>query len=426
MSNSVSFYKAAATRAAARERLLKGLPLEEVDMTIPIVLEDLLSDNASFPPHRLSKKHQRLLVYDRLYKGDITDFVSDITAANNVPNFFERIPTVIMSLMLASDPVVPREELLAMQAYLGACILDGFKTGRGYLVRAGDQIWSPNTSTVYNGADGEIYIISVGTSPEAQSPDPDYADVWRVDENLAIKWRQKYAYGNLGEIIIPPVGIEGTYAVADRPPAQDGWGKSMYDSLIAPVVGMSLRISGNERIIEKNLHPITTYGMSISDVALFGSQGSPQQRRQGEVDLAQFQQVLVDAIDEDLLLVPTGSELNKLEWGASAMSAAFQMVDMFEKLLSAMSGLPMDVLNGEMEAASGVALDRWLIALYAETRMFFNVLHAAAEKVRGAEFEWTNFFTDNDDPAEPPAIAPTPPVMMIEGADDGSVDSEPA
>ena len=415
----ISFYKAARTRAAARERVLTGLPLEDVDMAVPVGIGDFIG-NSIWPPQRISKKVNRLLTYDRLYRGDITDFVEDRTAANNVPNFFERVPTVISALMLSADPVVPPEELLPMQTYLGACILDGFKTGRGYLVRAGENVWSPDTSSVYDGAEGEIYIVSVGTSLDAQNSDPDYADIWRVDEQSAIKWRQAYDVGQFGEVIIPPAAVPGTYAVADRPPSNGGWGKSMYDSLIAPVVGMALRISGNERIIEKNLHPITTFGVSISDLSMFGSQGSQVQRGKTEPDMAAFQKIMTDAIDEDLLLIPTGSELSKLEWGAGAMAAAEVRVEKFRDDIAAMSGIPLDVLNGSMEAASGVAIDKWLLALYAETRMFFNVVKAAAEKVRGAPFEWPNYFEQGRQEAVEPA-----PSMMI-GVADAEVPSLPA
>ena len=403
-----SFYSEVQTRQASRFRLLKNLPLEDVVMGVPVALGDF-GERSHWPPPRVQPRLRRLETYEELYRGNITNFVEDPTAANFVINFFERVPAVITSLMMSSDPeVADREEMRALQSMLGAGAINGFRSGRAYLVRIGDELWSPPTSSVFDGDEGEIYVLSTGISVTAQNAQPDYLDTWRIDGEGVMYWRSKYDANTIGAVIEGPVGIDGTYAIADRPPVFNGWGKSLLDSLIAPVAGLALRLSGAERIIEKNLHPITVYGLSATDISTLGSEGSPLVQSQA-VDLAKFSQEVSDALDEDLLLKPESATVEKLEWGAAAMSAAEVMMAELTNYVSAMCGIPIDLLSGQFEAMSGVALDRLLLVLASETKQFTRVLHAAAEKVYGTEFEWPNYFEDQiETPAQPQ------PIVMLE------------
>ena len=407
-----TFFEEARLRRPARERVVSGLPLPEVDMLVPTSIEDYAPEKA-FPPERTQERDHRLEIYERVYRGDITDFVVDNTASNLVMNFFERIPTVIVALMLSADPAVPDEDLLTMQALLGAGGMNGFRSGRGYLVRAGEDLWSPETSCVHDGINDDIFTTCLGTSVESSDYNPDYVDVYNVGPDYAIYWRQSYDHGTLGQVIIPPTSMPGTFAVVDRPPSYRGWGKSIYDSLLAPVVGMALRLSGVEWTTEKNLHPVTLIPLAVANMTAFGNQGDPLNRQGDTPNLAAFQRELNDAFDEDTLLFPDGSAApTKLEWGAGAMSAAMEMVDRLMTNVSAMCGIPIDVLNGEFAAVSGVALDRMLLALAAETRMFKRVLHAGAEKVYGQPFVWDDYFAGGATP-EDSNLEPDPPAQTL-------------
>ena len=407
--STVTFYKQAKSRAEAKYRTLKGLPLPSVNMDVPVGMADF-EPGKQWPPSRVQQRSQRIETYERLYNGDITDFVADKTAANFVVPFFERIPTIVMSLIMSSDPEVDEVELIMMQRYLSTACLNAFRSGRAYIVRSGDMVWSPHTSAVYDGAEGEIYVVGTGTSIASTDGRPDYARIYRIDQGTSIVWEQKWKDNSLGAFLTMPAGEAGTYAICDRPPHDGAWGKSMYDSLIAPVAGLALRLSGVERIIEKNLHPITTMGVNQADINSFASQGSPAATKTSQVDFAAFQKEFRNAMDEDVLLLPKESAVGKVEWGASAMSAAFELISILKQSVSEMSGLPMNILNGEMVAASGISLDKWLIALSAETRTFIRVLHAGAEFVRGAPFVWPSYF-------EQDAAAPTMPESTpMEGA----------
>ena len=384
-------------------------------MLVPVSIQDF-APGAIFPPDRVADRTNRLELYENLYRGDISDFVKDMTAANFVPNFWERVLSVIVSLMMAADPEVSDEDLLTVQALLGDGAINGFRSGRGYMIRAGDEMWSPETSCVYEGTNEDIFTICLGTSINTPDNSPDYADIYNVGPDFAIYWQQRWDHGSLREVIVEPTMMPGTFAAVDRPPRYRGFGKSLFDSLIAPVVAMSLRLSGNERVIEKNLHPVTMMPVALADFSAFGGQGDPLNRQTNRPNLAEFQREVNDALDEDTMLVPDGAtNITKLEWGATAMSAAMEMVDKVTTMVSIMSGVPIDVLNGEFAATSGVALDRMLLALASEVRMFKRVLHAGAEKVYGQPFDWDDYFSSGQTDADtnPQVDDPAPETVIM-------------
>ena len=132
----------------------------------------------------------------------------------------------------------------------------------------------------------------------------------------------------------------------------------MYDSLAAPVVAMALRLSGNERVIEKNLHPLTVWPMSAADFSSFGSEESPRSPAE-KLTLAEIQRNLIDAIDEDVVLVPDNTTVrpSKMDWGAEAMEAALAMVELLREAVSDVSGLPKSFTSGDGgEVPSGVGM----------------------------------------------------------------------
>ena len=156
----MSLYRQSTSRQPAKLRLVTGLPLPAVDMNVPVRIEDF-APNSQWPPTRVAPKVSRLETYEKLYRGDISDFVDDITAANLVPNFFERIPTVIMALVLSSDPAVAPEDLLQVQDVLGSALHNAMRTGRAYMVNCDGRLWSPESASVYEGDEDDIYVMQL-------------------------------------------------------------------------------------------------------------------------------------------------------------------------------------------------------------------------------------------------------------------------
>ena len=112
--------------------------------------------------------------------------MKDKSAANLVINYFERVPTIVTDLLLAADPVVPAEMLLGVQNMLGSAAMNCFRSGWAYLVRLDGELSSPETSAVFDGADGEIYITNIGTSLDTPDTMPDYIDIVAISPTVAV------------------------------------------------------------------------------------------------------------------------------------------------------------------------------------------------------------------------------------------------
>ena len=393
-----TFYGAASTRNAARDRLVSGFPLPEVNMTAPVGPLDF-TEKASWPPTRVKNRIDRLNLYEDMWRGDVTRFVKDETAANLVMNYFERVPTVIAALLLSKDPGVPDDQMVPVQRMLAEASVNGLRSGRAYITQVNGETESPETSKVYDGANGEIYVLETSTTVNSQSDSDNTLTVTAItSDGGSLKYTYEWSGGTIQGLTLGPEIGSGAWRLIDRPPRYNGWGRSLYDSLGPPLVGLALRLSGNERVIEKNLHPLTLMPLALADFSAFGSEGSPADHTsRDDVDLAAFWVAFTNALDEDLFLVPDSTSApSKLEWGGTAMAAAVEMIRDLRKEVSAMTGLPVEVLDGTFEAVSGVALDRVLLALFATTRMWHRQLHAAAQELIGP-FEWENAFEASND-----------------------------
>ena len=401
-----TFYGAASTRNAARDRLVSGFPLPEVNMTAPVGPDDF-TEQSSWPPTRVKARIDRLNLYDEMWRGDITRFVKDRTAANLVMNYFRRVPTVITALLMSKDPGVPPDQMIPTQMMLSEGSINGFRSGRAYLTKVDGEIASPETSKVYDGVNGEIYVLETSTTVDSQSDLDNRLTVTAItSDGGSLKYTYEWTGGTIQRLLEGPEVGSGSWRLVDRPPRYNRFGTSLYDDLGPPLVGLALRLSGNERVIEKNLHPLTLMPLALADFSAFGSEGSPADfSGRDDVDLANFQKAFIEALDEDLMLIPDSTSApTKLEWGGGAMTAAVEMIRDLRKEVSAMTGLPVEVLDGTFEAVSGVALDRVLLALFATTRMWHRQLHAAAQELIGP-FEWDNAFEASND---------TPDMMTVD------------
>jgi len=191
---------------------------------------------------------------------------------------------------------------------------------------------------------------------------------------------------------------DGTVAIIDRPPRRYGFGRSLYESLIPPVVASALRLAGVERTIAQNEHPLLAIPVANADgPSALGAEGQPS-------TLSGFSKPAVvraaQAIrDHDVIWSPDGLKLPQyVEWGANNMSSSFEMLQVLADEVSVLTGVPRMLTSGA-EMPSGIAMKRALYALYATTKQLFNLLHTAAEDVYGAEFEWPNPFDAEDDAA---------------------------
>ena len=170
-SSNPTFYARASTRNAARDRLVSGFPLPEVNMTAPVGPEDF-TPKKTWPPTRVAARADRLHLYEDMWRGDITRFVKDKTAANLVMNYFERVPTVIAALLLSKDPQVPLDQMVPVQRMLAEASVNGLRSGRAYIIDINGEVSSPATSQVFDGPDGEIYVLTEVSTVEDANDTP--------------------------------------------------------------------------------------------------------------------------------------------------------------------------------------------------------------------------------------------------------------
>ena len=271
-----TFYGAASTRNAARDRLVSGFPLPEVNMTAPVGPDDF-TEQSSWPPTRVKARIDRLNLYEEMWRGDITRFVKDPTAANLVMNYFRRVPTVITALLLSKDPGVPQDQMITTQMMLAEGSINGFRSGRAYITMVDGEIASPETSKVYDGVNGEIYVLETSTTVDSQSDlDNRLAVTAITSDGGSLKYTYEWTGGTIQGLLEGPEVGSGSWRLIDRPPRYNRFGTSMYDDLGPPLVGLALRLSGNERVIEKNLHPLTLMPLALADFSAFGSEGLPR------------------------------------------------------------------------------------------------------------------------------------------------------
>ena len=185
-----------------------------------------------------------------------SEFIQDAAHRNLPINYMERIPTVIASILMTSDPQVPDENKNALCQMLYDAAMNSMTSGRGYMLRYEDNIYSPDTSMVFDGVEGEHYTLSLHTTL-ASTGTPDLAEVTTFFPNGSVvsRFQEWNNNSNFGEILSSGA-TQGLASFVDRLPVKGGFGRSMYNILAPPVVAYSARMSGIDYTIAANLQPL--------------------------------------------------------------------------------------------------------------------------------------------------------------------------
>ena len=345
-----SLFEQTRPRAPSTERVVRRFPLKRVNMLAPVGADDF-TPGKKWPPTRVTARQRRLQLFDDLFDGDLTHFVGDPKSASLVVNYFERIPSIIAAILLTSDPQVPRDDSLMVRRLLSDGAINSIRSGRAYLIRAGDNLASAETSFCYDAPDEGAWCITRGTSI-ASDGDPDYATVVYVQNGLVLTRRQEWTNATFGRTlgtfgaVIDEATDEGAVAVVDRPPRRYGFGRSLFESLAPLVIAQAIRLAGIERTIAQNEHPLLAIPVANADVGTaLGSEGQPSGLQQfGKPQAVKAAQAMRD---HDVIWSPDGVSLPKyVEWGGTATSASFELLQILAEEISVLTGLPRSLVGG--------------------------------------------------------------------------------
>ena len=397
-----SLYRDTSPRTDVSAREVVGFPIPEANMMAPVTDSDL-RPGQNWPPNRVRSRVSRLRAYDNLYKGDFRDHVMDSKVLTVPVNYCERIPNVITSLLMTSDPQVPEADLPAIQSMLADAILNCIVYGRAYMTRYFDEYSSLETTRFYESTEG---IWRVEQLTQARQSDFDYDDDGRyntiavtkynVDSDIGTYEEYEWNNGTIEQMLLSE-SVDASYVYVDRAPVRNFWGSSLLDLIGPLVVELSLRVSGAGRTIAQNEHPLLVVPVAVADVNDFSNVALPAALP--DSDKPDVVKDLKALRDHDVAWTPDAVHLPQyVEWGGQAMAASFNMMETLGEELAMMTGLPRALSSGS-ELPSGIALKRLLITLYASTRQLHNAVHVEAQELYGP-FEWPHAFDLDEQQAQ--------------------------
>ena len=404
-------------RKPASQRRLRNWPLEAVNMDVPLEAAELAS-GAHWPPPRARKRSLRLDTYERLYRGDLSDFVGDPDSARVTINYFARGPAVLSALMVSAgmeaDLLDPAQ----------TAIVDCFRYGRTYVTAEDDAVTVVDPRLAWRGVDGEsLYVVAPYVSAESTDQQPDMAMVKLftppVVTSYVVRLESQLINGQstgvFGEEVTDRTAATGNWSLADNPPTVGGWGTSAYDVLIPPVVGVALRYSGIEYVLANHEAPVLLLPVPKADTPnlLPEMPGVPP----GSTRSFDAQKAVQGAIDSPVIWTPDGVGLNAeyLEYDGS-LQASFTMIQELRRELRGLTGIAAALEQEGGDVPSGAALRQMFAVLGWTSSQLHLRVRAALSAVLGREVDWPNPFDET--PVEAVPVAP-------EG-DDGEDDGDPS
>ena len=403
------------TRSGAEQRRLKNWPLEPINLDLPVTTEDF-EVGASWPPWRASRRTARLNSYERLYRGDFTDYVDDHNGIRTTANYFGRVAEVMASMMV-SEEIDENVQKAAANA-----IVDMMRYGRSYVARIAGEVVALDPRFCYRHEDGQtLYVVTPFTSTKSQDGGSDYYSIYAIPvEGNAEKWDSSTdihsaTTGQQVESIFgSPEDQESVpdcaWAYADRHPSLGGWGKSAFDDMIPLIFELSKRMSANSYVLDRHMYPLLMLPMAQADVKRILLRDPDHDAP--NFDMRDAQNAVRRSLDtNDKLWVPDGVDTSKatyLTWDGQ-LGASFGQIDLIKAELRMISGL-IAALEFEDGAPSGRAIDRMNLPTRWLATMMHNELYEALGKVYMEDFVWDNPMqrsTEEVIPDDPPDGADT-------------------
>ena len=380
-------------RSPIEDRLLTNWPLEDCPLDVQLSLDDF-TPGRQYPPSRAKKRQDRLDSYERLYRGDVSDYVKDAGAGRLMVNYFGRICEVMSALLVSTNP----DDLVINQ--LQHSLVDMIRYGRSYCISIDEEIKAadPRHSWIASDQEDTIYVVDRYLSPASDDGMLDRAVVYAINESGYSAWDAELKNGVWGERSEEEAAGSGNWALMDRPPVLEQWGSSSFDSIIPLVVGIALRLTGVEHVLTAHEDPVLIISGSKLDVnKLYPGVDASVASQLGDTA---FQRAARGYLENNVIAQPQGIQKPEYVTWDGSLAASFMSIDTMKRELRMMTGLVSALEQEAGDAPSGVALREEYRVLGWTAGRLHPVVHTAYQEV-WKPFEWPSAFDEGGISEEP-------------------------
>ena len=390
--------------SAPSQRRMTNWPLEPIAMDIPVQEADL-APGSEWPPTRGKRLYDRYNVQNRVARGDLRDFVADVSAVRILPNYFARSSEVLSRLMVSTDP--PEDIAEAV----GQSTLHVFQHGRSYYANLGGDLTAWDPIYCWRHADAEtLYIVYPFVSVNSDDGNPDRVMVHTIPrQGTAVTETAEWSGTHIGDYSDIQEADEGSgWSYADNFPRIDGHGKSSMDDLIPLVFALAARFTGVDHVTSAHQAPTLLLPIPFANVKKVVIPDATPHFDPDTLTFRQAQQLLQDGFAQnDVLWTPDGVNAEGakyLTWDG-ALSASFSQIDRLKAEVRAMNGIAAALEQEGGDVPSGAALAMMNMTLYWMAQMFYVEENRAIGEALGRETGWDNWFNIEDPtPSEPPDV----------------------
>ena len=413
-----SIWDVGADRLPAKWREFRGWPPVDVPMQLPVAPWEV-GPGMTWPPQRLWTRNERLAMWRRVWRGDLTDFIGvlaprervssredswhiteDIGAQSGAPmvvNYARRYIELVASLMLT---IAPPDHIADP---IQSTIMHAMRDGKGYAIRRGTTIeaveamWCYETSPMWTPEAQEgmstLYVVRPYISPFATWNQPDRVEIIAISKGIAVTWHAQWStvweYGGIGAMVTAPVVTEGVWGSAVNPPVDFGWGQPAIQDLVPPMAGIALRYTSADHILAAHESPTLMVPIPNADVGnLLAIDLSQDLDVFGRKTAAEIVKRLRD---NNVAWAPDGvNNVKYLTWDGK-LEDSWKMIEMLKGDVRTITGIPASLDQEGGNVSSGTALAQMLVFLWAGTKQLHRQVRSCYQSVAGM-FPWDNAF----------------------------------
>ena len=396
------------------DRQLIGWPLPEVELDVPATADDFLP-GGRWPGDNARDAIQRLNLYWRLYRGDITPFVKDGTIVRLLPNYFARVADGQAAMMVSNSPP-PLIQQTAANA-----VVDMVRYGRAYIVNNDGELHTFDPRFCATDEAGQtLWVISPFVSADSQDGLYDRATVYVIDNGRGddaegglvsydIELGSAQRKGDTFQFTIRSMGDEtepvpGGWAYADQHPSIDGWGKSSFDDMIPFCFEIAKRLTTNSRIMDEHLDLTLLLAGNQDDIqraiindSAIDSEGWTKRDTQYAMQRAVLTTPVLSAGD-GVNVRDTGY----LTWDGQ-LTSSFSQLELLKGELRLLPGVATVLEMEAGDAPSGRAMREMTASDREHGNLIHNELVMALSEALGFDVDWASPFTRPDTDADLPA-----------------------
>lgn len=345
-------------RTPVKDRLLRNWPLDDIDLDVPIVEADL-DDGAQWPPQHAHARTERLNVYADLYRGDASHFHADPDASRVFVNWFRRLITITTTQVVrqVTEPA-DVDPIMVMGT-------DAMRYGRSYPLNVNGNLLIGDSRQCWADGDDDdvLWVVIPRVTRRSTDGKPDEADVYWVTPEGGLMWTQGLRDGRWTSDRSDEEDFAGAWTTLDRPPILNHWGTSALDDLIPPVVTLAMSLTSYRYVVTANEAPTNLFPFSSTNIAAqLSLPGDPDFARQWAT--SEINAAVKNISLNDSAWVPSADFApTAIEWGGN-MEAARNLIDILNRAIRMLAGVPATAEAEGTEQPSGVAMERmtWILA----------------------------------------------------------------